>query len=224
MHSDEVDFILGGPRSLAPDILFCPTATWIADSETLIFLAAPTPVYDPYRHIIWVIEDGDHWIQAECYKNTHQAVLYITAPHTAHERLQPLIQQVRQTLGYNEATFAVHAIQQQHPTGMCGQQLIFKMGIHLPTLAIQQQAELQTGPHSAPVAHITQQAVERWHRANAPPAPSDFALHARHWFLLRVTGTNFLTPLQRPISCIATTSQRQWQSVCWRGRGHFGAE
>lgn len=195
MHSDEIDFILEGPRSLIPDTLFCPPATWISNIETLHFLAAPTPVYEPYRHILWIIETEQHWFQAECYKMQHQATLYITAPAASFEALQPLIQQLRTELGYNEANFVAHTMQQYHPAGMCGHQLVFniynRLGIQLPTLAVQQYGELQEGKHSAPIGYITQQAVARWHGANAPPLLGDFALHARHWFLLRVTRNKF---------------------------------
>ena len=195
MHSDEIDFILEGPRSLLPDVLFCPPATWDPINEALNFISRPSPVYGPYRHIVWIIETDQHWFQMECYKSQHQATLYITAPSADFERLQPLVQQLRQALGYNEATFVVHAMNQFHPPGMCGHQLVLsiynRLNIQLPILAIQQFEEIQDGPHSTPIAHITQQAVARWYNANAPPYLRDFALHARQWFLLRVTRNQF---------------------------------
>ncbi|CAK9002317.1 unnamed protein product [Durusdinium trenchii] len=180
MHSDEIDFILEGPRSLIPDTLFCPPATWISNIETLHFLAAPTPVYEPYRHILWIIETEQHWFQAECYKMQHQATLYITAPAASFEALQPLIQQLRTELGYNEANFVAHTMQQYHPAGMCGHQLVFniynRLGIQLPTLAVQQYGELQEGKHSAPIGYITQQAVARWHGANDFTGPHEITV------------------------------------------------
>ena len=195
MHFDEIDFILEGPRSLLPEVLFCPPATWDSSMDTLVFLDAPNPVYDPYGHIIWLIEDSNHWIQAECYKSGHQAFFYLTAPQASNERLSPLVQQLRAEFGYNQGNFTVHAIQQHHPPGMCGQQLIhalyMRLGIDLPTLSVAQHLELRTGPHSAPILHITQTVVARWHAAGAHPVLRDFALHARHWFLLRVTRNHF---------------------------------
>lgn len=152
-------------------------------------------MYKPYQHIVWIIETDQHWFQAECYKTQHRATLYLTVPSTDFERFQPLIQQLRQTLGYNEVTFVAHTMQQYHPPGMCGQQLVLnlynRLSIQLPTLALQQYEELQEGPHSAPIGHITQHSVARWFNTNAPPHLRDFALHARHWFLLTVTRNQF---------------------------------
>ena len=191
MHSDEMDFVLEGPRSLFPDVLFCPPATWTAQYERLSFIAAPNPQYEPYRHIFWFIADANHWIAAECFKTGPHAYLYMTTPHATVERYQPLVQQLRTSLGFNESSLVVHFIPQVNLPGLCGHQLLFnlyqRLGISIQPMSISQHTEIQLGPFSAPAAQIAQQAVQRWHQLRPLPTLMDFAIRARQWLLLRVT-------------------------------------
>ena len=184
MHSDEMDFVLEGPRSLYPEALFCPPATWTAQYETLSFIAAPVPQYEPYRHIFWFIADANHWIAAECFKTGPHAYLYMTTPHASIERYQPLVQQLRSTLGFNESSLIVHFLPQVNLPGLCG-------GISIQPMSISQHTEIQLGPFSAPAAQIAQQAVQRWRQLRPLPTLMNFATRARQWLLLRVTRNHF---------------------------------
>ena len=193
--SDEIDFSLEAPRALLPDTLICPPAAWDDTVDQLQYLNAPIPNFRAYRHILWVIADGHHWIQAECYKVNNHAHLFLTSPAQSVGRYLPLIQRIRTDIGYNGHHFVLHCIAQANIPDMCGYQIVddiyARLNVRIPPLSVSQEFEFMHTDQTARLTAVWNRACHRYTQTGASAHLQTFAQILKRWLLLRVSRNQF---------------------------------
>ena len=104
--------------------MICHPAIWDSVADVLIFPNTPIPNIQPYRHVMWVIMENNHWMLAECYKSDRQAQFFITAPPNSAGRLLPMIQHLRTALACQNQDFMLHCLDQIHMGHVVGTLLL----------------------------------------------------------------------------------------------------
>ena len=193
--SDEINAALELPRKVLPDMMICHPAIWDSVADVLIFPNTPIPNIQPYRHVMWVIMENNHWMLAECYKSDRQAQFFITAPPNSAGRLLPMIQHLRTALACQNQDFMLHCLDQINPHGPCGRYVVaeiyHRIGLQIAPLSASQELELQTSTHAELLATTLQQARDAWARALVPPDLLHFADTMRRHHLLNISRNQF---------------------------------
>lgn len=171
--------------------------------ESLFYLNSLQPQLQAYQHIVWIVADRNHWIQAEAYRSQGQVLFYLTSP----SRLLPLIQVLRSALGVNGQHFALHCADQPPAPGMCGFQIVAslygRLGVSMPPLSPSQERELHPSPYRPTLRTIWDTTNQNWAQTPVIPGLIQFAQTLR---LLRLSRNQF--PAQYAAAGMAQTSSR----------------
>lgn len=170
MGSDELDYMLEGPRALSADSLFCAPAMWTSPRHELPFLNAMVPSYEALRHIVWPVAINNHWVLVEAMRFDSYVDFSITAPPSLQPELQPLVAQLVSDMHLENSVLQVTYIPQNSPPHMCGYDILRRIFSRLDATSV---------------------AINDTQRATDYLPLLQFAVETRDWFLARVIENRF---------------------------------